>query len=96
MTGPSPTRVAVERRSAVLLVWLRSLPRAVPALVVVAVAAVGILGTGPLSVVALLLVLLALTWLAYLSWPALAAGGRVVRALTLGLLVAAIASRVLA
>lgn len=89
----SPRRQAIEARSAVALLYLRSLPRVLPALLVTAVAAVGLGVPGPLGALALALVLLALGWLAYLSWPALGSGARAVRVVALGIIAAAVVSR---
>lgn len=86
-------RRRVERRSAVTLVYLRGLPRFVVPLVVLAVAAGGVLAPPPVGGVLLALVLVGIAWLAYLSWPALDPAGRVVRALVLVLLAVAVGLR---
>jgi hypothetical protein len=77
--GRGPLRPRVERRSAVLLVFLsgqrRILVAAVPIVLLVAVALV----RGPLAVVPGVLLLGFVGWLAYLSWPRLAPPQRVMR-----------------
>ena len=98
-TGPTSSgpglRTAVESRSAVVLVFLRTLPRAVPALVVVVLVGAGLSLPGLAGAVALLVVLALLGWLAYLSWPALNPVARALRLLVLALLAAAAVSRAL-
>jgi hypothetical protein len=81
----SPFRHAVERRSAVVAVFLHRLPRAVPGLVVVALVAAGLLAPPAVSGVVLLVVAALLTWLVFLSWPALPAPGKAVRLLVIAL-----------
>ena len=86
--GASPLRHAVERRSAVVLVFLRGLPRPVPGLVMLGVLALGILAHGLPGTLGLLVVAALLGWFSYLGWPAVRPVGRAVRlaviALTLG------------
>ena len=86
-------RRSVERRSAPLLVWLSSRPKLllpVASLLLL----VGGLAAPPVVGVPLLLVLLAVVgWLTYLSWPVVEGGARVLRVVTLGLLLAAVLSR---
>ena len=99
MDRPPPAsslRRTVERRSAPVLLWLSSRPKVLlPALVMVLL--VGGLAAPPAYGVPLLLVLcLLLLWLSYLSWPALDAGARVLRAAMLALVVVAVAQRVAA
>lgn len=74
------SRQAAERRSAVLLVYLRGLPRWLPALVLGALLIAGLALRGWGGAAALCLVAAFLAWLAFLSWPRLAAGGRMARA----------------
>jgi hypothetical protein len=77
--GASPFRTAVERRSAVFVIFLRRLPRAVPALLVIGLVAAGLLAAPPISGIALLVVGLLLVWLVFLSWPAIPPPARVIR-----------------
>ncbi len=86
----SPTlRSRVEGVSRPVLVSLTSLPRLVVPLLTVALVAVGMLAPVPVALVALLLVAVFVTWIAYLAWPVVSAGGKVIRvvmvALVLGL-----------
>lgn len=87
-------RGTVERRSAPVLVWLSSQPKILlPAIVIVLL--VGGLAAPPAYGVPLLAVLgLLLLWLSYLSWPALDAGARALRAAMLALVVVAVVQRV--
>ena len=85
--GGSPFRHAVERRSAVLLVFLHRLPRAVPGLLVLALVAVGLIAPPVVSGVALLVVAALLVWLVFLSWPGVPAVGRAVRLVVVALVV---------
>ena len=89
---PTPTSAAPPGRD--LLVRLSRLPRllvpgAVLVLVVAGLAAPAWLGAPCLVVVAAFL-----GWLASISWPVLEPGGRMLRVLTVGLLLAAAAGRV--
>lgn len=77
--GASPARHAVERRSATALLFLRSLPRALPPLVVVGLLAGGVLLHGAAGAACLAVVLALFGWLLFLSWPALAPQARMVR-----------------
>lgn len=86
--GASPFRAAVERRSAVFVVFLRRLPRAVPGLVVIGLVALGLIAPGAVGGIALLAVALLLTWLVFLSWPAVPPPGRVIRLVVVALVVA--------
>ena len=89
----SQTRRAVERRSAPALIWLKSKPTALLPVVSVALLLGGLVAPPLLGVVLLLALLAVVGWLTYLSWPVVEGGARVVRVLTLGLLVAAVLSR---
>lgn len=84
--GASPFRQTVERRSAVAVVTLRQLPKAVPGLLVLALLAGALVVQGVGGAVLVLLVALLLTWLVYLSWPALPNVGRLVRLLVIAAL----------
>lgn len=84
----SPFRQRVERRSAVLLVYLSKLPRAVPGLLVAALVAGGLLAPPLVGGVLLLVIAVLMVWLFYLSAPAVPLPGRVVRAVVVALVVA--------
>lgn len=74
------TRRAVEGRSARFLLMLHQQPRwLVPGAMAVLLIA-GLAVRGPAGAALLAVLALALGWLAYLSWPALAGQGRVLRA----------------
>lgn len=81
----SPFRRAVERRSAIVVLFLRGLPKAVPALLVLGILAGGLTLTGPLGAICFTLSALVLIWLVYLSWPALTVPGRAIRVAVIGL-----------
>ncbi|WP_026115627.1 DUF6703 family protein [Nocardiopsis kunsanensis] len=65
-------RGAVERRSAVPLLWLHQLPGWVTPLALGLLFVAGLMiPVGPLGAVCLMLVALFMVWLAYLTWPSL-------------------------
>lgn len=72
-------RADVERRSAVVLVFLSRLPRAVPAILVLGLVAAGLAAPPAVSAAMLLFVAAVLGWLAYLSWPRIPAPARAIR-----------------
>ena len=88
MTNPSGLRAAVERRSAVFLVFLQQLPRWVLLAVAAGLLLIGMIGNGWPGAVALLLLAVFLGWFAYLSWPALDVPFRLMRVAAVGVLVA--------
>jgi hypothetical protein len=89
-TQPSSARRTLHERSALPLVYLRQLPTWLPPAVLAVLLVAGLALKGWPGTVALCLVAAFLGWLAFLSWPALAARGRLGRALAIaGLLVVA-------
>ena len=92
--GGSPFRQAVERRSALVLVFLRGLPRAVPGLMVVGLLVAALLAPPVASAIALIVVALLLVWLTFLSWPAVPPQGRAVRLVVVAIVVAYAIARV--
>ncbi|MEV4474354.1 DUF6703 family protein [Nonomuraea sp. NPDC049504] len=92
--GATGLREAVERRSAVPMAWMfTQLPRWVaPALMVLLLLA-GFAVTNPLGGLAVLPVIAFIGWLAYLSWPSLGAGGKLLRVAMLTFLVLLAATR---
>jgi hypothetical protein len=84
--SPSPARRAAERRSALPLVYLRHLPAWVPPVVLVALMVTGLAVRGWGGTVALCAVAAFLSWLAFLSWPALAGRARLGRAVSIACL----------
>jgi hypothetical protein len=85
----SSARRAAERRSARPLLYLHQLPRWLPPVVLAVLLVVGLAVKGPGGAVALCAVAAFLGWLAALSWPRLAASGRVSRVLVIAALLAA-------
>jgi hypothetical protein len=89
-TQPPSAREAVQRRSALPLVYLRHLPTWLLPTVLAVLLVAGLALKGWPGTVALCIVAAFLGWLAFLSWPALTARGRLGRAATVaGLLVVA-------
>ena len=92
--GAGGLRKAVEQRSAVPLTFLSTqVPRWVAPVVLVIFLLAGLAVTNPLGAVAVLPVLAFVCWLAYLSWPSLRIGGRLLRIVVIAFLVALIATR---
>ena len=85
--SPSARR-AGEQRSALPLLYLRHLPTWVVPVVLLALLVAGLALRGWPGTVALCLVAGFLSWLAYLSWPALAGRGRLGRAAVVAALLA--------
>jgi O-antigen ligase len=81
-------RKAAEQRSAVVLLYLRGLPRWLPPVVLAALLVAGLAVRGWGGAVALCLVAGFLSWLAFLSWPRVAAGGRLARVAAVALVLA--------
>jgi hypothetical protein len=92
--GASGLRKAVEERSAVPMTFLfTQVPRwVVPAVMVILLLA-GFAVADPLGGVAVLPVLAFIGWLAYLSWPSLGAGGKLLRVAMMTFLVLLVATR---
>jgi hypothetical protein len=80
----SPTRRAVERRSAVLVTYLRRIPLVVVGAAVVALFMVGVFVPGPAGAVPLLVLAAFLAWLSYLGWPGLPPPARLIRLVGIG------------
>lgn len=85
--APSPLRARLEVASRPLLVRLTALPKPVVPLVSVVLFAVAILAPPPVAVAALVVIGLFLLWLTFLAWPAIGAGGRLMRVVMVGLVV---------
>lgn len=85
--GASPFRLAVERRSAAFLVFLRGLPRPVPGLLVIGLLAAGLLAPPVPGAIAMLAVAALLGWLVFLSWPRIPTVGRGVRLVVVALVI---------
>ncbi|TMR98976.1 DUF6703 family protein [Nonomuraea basaltis] len=92
--GATGLRKAVEQRSAVPMAYLfTQVPRWVPAVVLVILLLTGFAVANPLGGVAALVVLAFVVWLAYLSWPSLQIGGKLLRVATMVFLVLLVATR---
>ncbi len=79
----SPAREAAERRSAAPLLYLHQMPAWVAPILLALLLVVGLAVRGPAGAVALAGVALVLCWLAAISWPRLAAAGRLGRAVVI-------------
>ncbi|MFL1382420.1 MULTISPECIES: DUF6703 family protein [unclassified Nocardiopsis] len=84
--GAGPVRRAVERRSAVPLLWLHRAPRWLSPLLLGVLFVAGLLAPGLVGGLCLLPVALFLAWLAYLTWPTLEPRQRAPRALVVGVI----------
>jgi hypothetical protein len=87
-TRPSSAREALRRRSALPLAYLRHLPAWLAPTVLAALLVTGLAVKGWPGTVALCAVAAFLGWLAFLSWPTLAGGGRLGRVVTIAALLA--------
>ena len=86
--GASPVRQATERRSAKPLLYLHQLPTWVAPLVLVVLLVGGLAMRGPAGAACLVGVAAVLGWLATLSWPRLAASGKLGRILGIAVVLA--------
>jgi hypothetical protein len=86
--GAGPVRTRIERRAAVVIVWLAHLPRLLPPLVVVLVFGGGLVLPGVVGAVLLLLTATVLGLLSYLAWPSVPARLRLARLVILAGVVA--------
>lgn len=91
--GATGLRRAVEARSATALVFLFQLPRWLVPVAMVAAMLVGVVVPDWRGALAILPVLAFVCWLAYLSWPSLRLGGRVLRVALATFLILLAASR---
>lgn len=95
-TRPSTgVRGAVERRSATALVYLSARPTWLVPAVSLGLLLLGLFLPPAVGAPFLLLLALLVGWLAYLSWPATASGGRAVRLLVVAMLGYLLVSRLL-
>jgi len=90
---PSSTRKQIENASRPTLLRLSALPKAVVPLGTLVLVALGLFMPLPIALPALALVFVFFLWIAYLSWPVVSTGGKVLRGIMLGLVVAMAASR---
>jgi hypothetical protein len=78
-----PVRARIERRSALVVIWLAHVPRLVPPLVVVVVFFAGLVLPGVTGAVLLLVTVAMMGMLSYLAWPSVPAQLRVFRLVVL-------------
>lgn len=69
------------------MVFLHRLPRWVLLAAVFVLLVIGMAGTGWVAAAGLLVLAAALGWFAYLNWPVLDASGRILRIVTLAVLI---------
>ena len=93
MAESSSTRRQIEKASRSTLVRLSSLPKPVVPLGTLVLVALGLFAPLPIAIPALALVFLFFVWIAYLSWPVVSTGGKVLRGVMLGLVIAMAATR---
>jgi len=86
-------RKQVEDASRPVLVRLSSMPRLAVPLGTLVLVALGLFAPLPIALPALALVFFFFAWIAYLSWPVVPTGGKVLRGIMLGLILAMAASR---
>ncbi|MEQ4723275.1 DUF6703 family protein [Nonomuraea sp. B19D2] len=92
--GATGLRKAVEQRSAVPMTYLfTQVPRWVAPAILVILLLTGFAVSNWLGGLAALVVLAFVGWLAYLSWPSLGAGGRLLRVAVLIFLALVVATR---
>jgi hypothetical protein len=94
-TAATPARAGLEKRSRTLLIRLAAVPRLLILLVALGWLLAGLFLPGPVGGALLLLLAGALTWLVALSWPVLTAAQRVLRSITVGIVVAYAVARLL-
>lgn len=87
------TRKQIEDASRPTLVKLSSMPRLVVPLGTLVLVVLGLFGPLSIALPALALVFFFFAWIAYLSWPVVPTGGKVLRGVMLGLVVAMAVSR---
>jgi hypothetical protein len=81
--GAGPVRTQVERRAAVVVLWLSQLPRFLPAAVLAVVFVLGLVLPGVVGAVLLLACVALLAVLSYLAWPSTPTAGRPMRLLVM-------------
>ncbi|MFJ2031095.1 DUF6703 family protein [Streptosporangium sp. NPDC087985] len=91
--GATGLRREVERRSAAPLVFLFQLPRWIAPVALVILLLVGFAVPSFWGGIAVLLVIGFVGWLAYMSWPSLGHGGRLMRVAVLTFLILLAADR---
>jgi hypothetical protein len=89
----SSSRKQIEDLSRPTLVKLSAMPKLVVPLGTLVLVVLGLFAPLPIALPALGLVFIFFLWIAYLSWPVVSTGGKVLRGVMLGLVVAMAASR---
>ena len=90
----SALRTAVAERSRGPIVWLSHQPQFVMPVVILVLIIVGLYAPVVVAAVALVVVLTFICWLAYLSWPVLSGGQRLIRILMVVVITATLVARV--
>ena len=84
----APTRASIEQSSATPLLWLHQLPAWLLPVLAVALLVTGLAVPGWAGPIALCGLATVLGWLAAVSWPRLSGQGRLLRVVTIGLILA--------
>lgn len=93
MTQQVTLRQQVEAKSRPLLTRLHALPRLLIPLATVALIAIGAFTPMPYALVAFAIIFCFIAWIAYLSWPVVSTGARLMRLAMLALIVVLAATR---
>ncbi len=94
-TQATSGRQSLERRSAVMLLWLHHLPVWVLPVLLVVFLAIGVSVGGVIGAIALAVVAAVLLWLAAVSWPRLSLPSRLIRVLTIAVVLGVAVLRLL-
>ncbi len=94
-TQATSGRQSLERRSAVMLLWLHQLPVWVLPVLLVVFLAIGVSVGGVIGAIALAVVAAVLLWLATVSWPRLSLPSRLIRVLTIAVVLGVAVLRLL-
>ena len=89
----TPLRRAVERRSILILTYLRLLPGWLVFVLTLGLVVAGLFGPPALGAGVLLVLAALIAWITYLAWPVLTPGGRLGRLGALALVAAAAVHR---
>lgn len=93
MAESSSTRKQIEDVSRPTLLKLSTMPKLVVPFGTLVLVALGLFAPLPIALPALALVFVFFLWIAYLSWPVVSTGGKALRGVMLGLVIAMAASR---
>ncbi|MDN5762515.1 MAG: hypothetical protein L0H41_09390 [Microlunatus sp.] len=92
-SNSNTTRKQIEDASRSTLVKLSAMPRLALPLATLVLVAIGLFAPLPFALPALAVVLVFFLWIAYLSWPVVSTGAKVLRLAMLALVIALAASR---